>query len=63
MGKEDVRGVETTHYKGTIDLEEAVANAPAEQREQLERLLEQSSVTDLPAEAWIDGDGYLRSSR
>ncbi len=60
VGKEDVRGVETTHYKGTIDLEEAVANAPAEQREQLERLLEQSSVTDLPAEAWIDGDGYLR---
>jgi hypothetical protein len=60
VGKEDVRGVETTHYKGTIDLEEAVANAPAEQREQLERLLEQSSVADLPAEAWIDGDGYLR---
>jgi hypothetical protein len=60
VGKEDVRGVDTAHYKGTIDLEEAVANAPAAQREKLQRLLEQSSVMDLPAEAWIDGDGYLR---
>lgn len=60
VGKEDVRGVETTHYKGTIDPEEAAANAPAEQRGQLERLLDESGVSELPAEAWIDGDGYLR---
>jgi hypothetical protein len=60
VGKDDVRGVETTHYKGTIDLEEAVANAPGEQREQLEQLLEQANVSDFPAEAWIDADGYLR---
>jgi hypothetical protein len=60
VGQETVRGVETTHYEGTIDLREAVDKAPSDQREQLERVLEDSGVTELPAEAWIDADGYLR---
>ena len=60
VGQETVRGVETTHYKGTIDLRDAVDKAPSDQRDQLERFLEDSGVTELPAEAWIDADGYLR---
>ena len=60
VGQEAVRGVETTHYTGTVDLRKAADNAPDEQREQLEQLLESSDLTELPAEAWIDGDGYLR---
>ena len=60
VGKEDVRGVETTHYEGTIDLEEAADKVPVGQRGQFERLLEGSGISELPAEAWIDGDGYLR---
>ena len=39
--------------------EEGVPSA-SEQREEVERLLEGSSVSALPAEAWIDRDGYLR---
>jgi hypothetical protein len=60
VGEEPVRGVETTHYEGTIDLREAVDKAPSDQREQLERFLEDSGVSELPAEAWIDADGFLR---
>ena len=60
VGDEDVRGVPTTRYEGTIDLRAAVDEAPADQRKQLEQLLEGSGVSELPAEAWIDGDGYLR---
>jgi hypothetical protein len=60
VGQEAVRGVETTHYTGTIDLRKAVDNAPDEQREQLEQLLKDSDLTEFPAEAWIDADGYLR---
>ena len=60
VGTEDVRGVETTHYEGTIDPEEGAAKLSAHQREEVERLLEGSSVSALPAEAWIDRDGYLR---
>ena len=59
-GQESVRRVETTHYTGIVDLRKALDNAPDEQREQLEQLLEGSNITELPAEAWIDGDGYLR---
>jgi hypothetical protein len=60
VGKEAVRGVETTHYKGTIDLRDAVDKAPSARREQLESFLQGSGVTELPAEAWIDNDGLLR---
>lgn len=60
VGKEAVRGVETTHYTGKLDLRKAVDKAQDEQREQLQQLLESSNLRELPAEAWIDADGYLR---
>lgn len=60
VGKEVVRGVETIHYTGTIDLRNAVDQLSGAQREQLEKLLDQGGVSKLPADAWIDGDGYLR---
>ena len=60
VGTEDVRGVRTTRYEGTIDPQEAADKLPADQRGQLQDLLENSGVGKLPAQAWIDGDGYLR---
>lgn len=59
-GTETVRGVETTHYTGAIDLSKAVEEVPEGQRAQLERLLDEGAVKELPAEAWIDDNGYLR---
>ncbi len=60
LGKEDVRGVATTHYKGIIDPREALDQLSGSQQEQLEKQLDESGVGEIPAEAWIDGDGYLR---
>lgn len=61
VGTEEVRGVETTHYQGVIELDKAVELAPEETREQvrqaIEQLKEQSGLTELPVEVWVDGDG------
>lgn len=64
VGKEDVRGVETTHYRMTIDLQKVVDQAPEDQREQLhaqiDQIVEQSGVRMVPTEVWIDADGLAR---
>lgn len=61
VGAEEVRGVETTRYKGVIDLQKAVELAPEETRTQvqqsIDQLKEQTGLTELPVEVWIDGDG------
>lgn len=61
VGTEEVRGVETTRYKGVIDLDQAVELAPADVRDQvrqsIDQLKEQTGLTELPVEVWVDGDG------
>ena len=56
-----MRGVETTHYKGVIDLDKAAQLAPEDTRDQvqesIDQLKEQSGLSELPVEVWIDGDG------
>ena len=67
VGREEVRGVETTHYGMRVDLRKVVSQAPAEQREQLratiDQLIEQSGVETVPTEVWIDDDGLARRMR
>ena len=67
VGKEEVRGVETTHYRMAIDLRKVVERAPEEQRDQLratiEQLIEASGIETLPTEVWIDDDGLARRVR
>jgi hypothetical protein len=60
VGHDEVRGVETTHYRGTIDLEKAVENAPADAQDQARQLFEQSGLSTVPAEIWVDADGLVR---
>ena len=69
VGEEDVRGVATTRYRLDLDLAEAIASAPEEQREQLEAAFEQmGGSADLaagviPVEAWVDEDDLPRRIR
>lgn len=61
-GREAVRGVETTRYVATVDLDRALAEAPADERERLAALVDELA-TDLPAvpiTVWIDDDGLPR---
>jgi hypothetical protein len=60
VGEEEVRGVETTHYRGTIDLHKAVEQLPENARESFERAIDLIGTDELPLDVWIDGDGMAR---
>jgi len=60
VGEEDVRGVETTHYRLTVDLQRAEEQAPEEDRAFVRRQIETLGVTELPMEVWLDADGVAR---
>lgn len=66
-GTEVVRGVETTHYVGTISLQEAYDALPVDERADLDGLLggvvDLAALPDLPTEVWVDGDGYVRRAQ
>jgi hypothetical protein len=59
VGSEDVGGVQTTHYKTEIDLEQARDTAPESQRSTIDALIASGTET-LPADVWIDQDGLVR---
>lgn len=60
VGTDEIRGVETTHYRGTINLEDALEEAPEDQREQVEAMLELVDIETFPMNVWIDNEGRLR---
>lgn len=65
VGTEEVRGVETTHLRTTLDLRKMLEEASDEERAELEEDLEglgagAGAFTSLPTEAWVDEDGYVR---
>ena len=58
VGTATIRGARTTHYRGTLDLAKAAAEAPAAVRQ---RLLQQlKTVKSAPFHAYIDDQGRLR---
>ncbi|HET6657530.1 MAG TPA: LppX_LprAFG lipoprotein [Gaiellaceae bacterium] len=59
VGQEDVRGVPTTHYKGTVDLQALAEKNPA-LKDSVDQLIQQSGVTEVPIEVWIDDEGFVR---
>ena len=60
VGSEPVDGVETTHYKVTVDLERAAARSHGGDREALKRLIQAGGVKTLPIDVWVDGKDYVR---
>jgi len=70
VGKEDVAGAQTTHYRGTFTLSDFVATLPADERKEVEQAIEKvdalggksaASLNDpVPAELWVDEDGVTR---
>jgi hypothetical protein len=69
VGQEEVRGVDTTHYRATMNLAQALEEAPPEQRERLEVAFEQLGGgdelgdVDVPVDVWIDADDLPRRMR
>ena len=64
VGTESVRGVDTTHYKGTINVAAALANSSADERSKIEDELGKvgldASAVSVPVDVWIDGDDLVR---
>lgn len=59
-GKEQVRGTDTTHYTGTIDLQRALAKVPPASRQRIQALLSSNGPTAVPFDAYLDDQGRLR---
>lgn len=62
-GEEVVRGVSTTRYRATVDLEKAKRAVDEELRGDLDQVRKQLGTNRLPVQAWIDGEGRLRRLR
>jgi hypothetical protein len=65
VGREEIRGVETVHVRTDLDLLAMMEDAADDERAEMEHQLEglgaaADSLTTIPTEAWIDGDGYVR---
>ena len=70
VGKEDIGGAETTHYRGTFTLSDFVATLPPGERKEVEQAIVKldalggesgASLNDpVPADLWVDDDGVTR---
>ena len=59
VGKEQVRGVDVTHYKGEFDVSEAIEKAQGAVRTILETGLRGTEVEQVPFDAYLDDEGRL----
>ena len=64
VGAETVNGVETTHFRGSVDLADAITQVPKDMRRDMrlvvEQMREQAGTLTMPFDIWIDDDGLLR---
>jgi len=64
VGMKELRGVETTHYRATIDPLESKGLVSPDKREGLESLVGQlagqSGLGEIPVDVWLDGSGLVR---
>lgn len=64
LGREELHGVETTHYRVLIDPREYAKRATAGKSEELFSLVgelgAQPRLTTVPADVWLDADGLVR---
>lgn len=60
VGEEEVRGEDTTHYRGTLDVEKALETLGGAAKQVAEATLGRAGVDTVPFDAWVDDDGRLR---
>jgi len=60
LGSDTVQGLNTTHYKVTVDLARAADRSNGSTRKALRRVIQTTGQKSLPVDVWIDGDGYVR---
>lgn len=64
VGREEVRGAETTRYRATIDLRRYAELFPPEKREEaasmFDSILEQTGLGEMPVDVWLDDEQRVR---
>lgn len=60
LGTEEIRGVETTHFRALVDLAELSSTMSPEERASLEDDFGDIDTSEFPIEFWVDADGLLR---
>jgi hypothetical protein len=65
VGTETIDGVRTTHYRGTVDVQDALDQATAKERKTLQRLLDEAKAHGVDATSttfgvWVGDDGLVR---
>jgi hypothetical protein len=63
VGKAEVRGEDTTHYRMTVDLERAKADVREDLRDDYDKIIDQLGRSTFPAELWVDADDRVRRMR
>lgn len=63
LGREEIRGHATTHYRAHVSVEKAIEQLPQDQRDmagaQLQTFRDQFGLDTYPVEVWIDDDGLI----
>jgi hypothetical protein len=59
VGTEEVRGIETTHFRGAVDLHR-VAEADPELKDSIDAMIELTGDDPMPMEVWVSADGLVR---
>ncbi|MDQ4098446.1 MAG: LppX_LprAFG lipoprotein [Actinomycetota bacterium] len=63
VGDEEVRGTDTDHYRGTLDLDRAAASVSEENRGPLNEAKAALGTSRIPTDVWIDDEGRMRKMR
>jgi len=64
IGTEQVRGIQTTHYRATVDLRKYPELVPEDQREStqatIDQLVKLTGLTTYPVDVWVDSKQLVR---
>lgn len=60
LGPETIRGTDTTHYRLAVNLDKAIAAAPASERDAMTKLANLYTVHTFLMDVWLDAQGHVR---
>lgn len=60
VGSETVNGVETTHYTGTVSVEEQLSHFSGAVRSTMQSVIATTGWTGARIDVWLDGEGLVR---
>jgi len=63
VGTETVNGIETTHYTGSVSIEDSLSHYSADMRRRMEPVMKQAGFTGTHMDIWLDGQGLVRRVR